>query len=189
MLPKAMNTLTSQLLIASPELENDFFSRSVILVLEHSETNGAAGIVLNKPSEVPLEEIWPELDEEKFVRANELVNIGGPCEGPVVALHSYPECTEVAVLPGVSMAVKSNNLQRLMVQDHSSTRVFSGYSGWAPGQLENEIVEGGWYATEATPSLIFCEQADLWRMACEQYGNGIIASAVGQRIPPDPSMN
>ena len=184
-----MNNLTSQLLIASPELENDFFSRSVILVLEHSKTNGAAGIVLNKPSEVPLEEIWPELDEDQFVRANELVNIGGPCEGPVVALHSCPECTEVPVLPGVSMAVKSNNLQRLMIQDHTSTRVFSGYSGWAPGQLETEIVEGGWYATEATPSLIFCDQADLWRKACEQYGNAIIASAVGPRIPTDPSTN
>ena len=184
-----MNTLTSQLLIASPELENDFFSRSVVLVLEHSESAGAAGIVLNKPSEVPLEEIWPALDEEQFSRANELVNIGGPCEGPVVALHSCPECNEVSVLPGVSMAVKQNNLQRLMAQDHSSMRVFSGYSGWAPGQLENEIVDGGWYATEASPSLIFCDQAELWRKACEQYGNGIIASAVGRRIPADPSTN
>ena len=184
-----MNTFTSQLLIASPELENDFFSKSVILVLEHSETSGAAGIVLNKPSEVPLEEIWPELDEEQFVRASELVNIGGPCEGPVVALHSCPECTEVSVLPGVSMAVKSNNLQRLMAQDHSSARVFSGYSGWAPGQLESEIMDGGWYATEATPSLIFCDQAELWRRACQQYGDRIIATAVGQRIPKDPSTN
>ena len=184
-----MNTLTSQLLIASPELENDFFSRSVVLVLEHSENNGAAGIVLNKPSEVPLEEIWPELDEEQFVRASELVNIGGPCEGPVVALHSCVECNEVSVLPGVSMAVKSNNLQRLMVQGHSSTRVFSGYSGWAPGQLESEIVAGGWYATKATSSLIFCDQADLWRKACEQFGNGIIASVVGQRLPEDPATN
>ena len=184
-----MSTLTSQLLIASPELENDFFSKSVVLVLEHSETNGAAGIVLNKPSEVPLEEIWPEIDEEQFARANEMVHIGGPCEGPVVALHSCPECTEVAVLPGVAMAVKSNNLQRLMTLDHSSTRVFSGYSGWAPGQLESEIGAGGWYSTEASPSLIFGEHTELWRRACEQYGNQILASAIRQKISSDPSIN
>ena len=184
-----MSTLTSQLLIASPELENDFFSKSVVLVLEHSKTNGAAGIVLNKPSEVPLEEIWPELDEEQFVRANELVNIGGPCEGPVVALHSCPVCTEVAVLPGVSMSVKSNNLHQLMVQDHTSTLVFSGYSGWAPGQLESEIGAGGWYATEASPSLIFGEQDELWQRACEQYGNQIISTVVGHELPSDPTVN
>ena len=183
-----MSTFTSQLLIAAPELENDFFSKSVVLVLEHSKTTGAAGIVLNKPSEVPLEEIWPELDEQEFVRANELVNIGGPCDGPVVALHSCPECTEVSVLPGVSMAVQSNNLHRLMAQDHVSTRVFSGYSGWAPGQLESEIGAGGWYATEASPALIFGELSDIWRRACEQYGNQIIAS-VCKNIPSDPSDN
>ena len=186
---KTMSILTNHLLIASPELENDFFAQSVVLVLEHSETNGAAGIVLNKPSEVPLEKIWPELDEDEFVRANELVHIGGPCDGPVVALHSCPECSEVAVLPGVAMAVKSNNLHRLMAQDHASTRVFSGYAGWAPGQLETEIRAGGWYATEASPSLIFGDQTDLWRRACEQYGNEIISSAVGQRIPSDPLVN
>ena len=184
-----MSTLTSHLLIASPELENDFFSKSVVLVLEHSETTGAAGIVLNKPSEVQLEEIWPELDEEQFVRSNELVNIGGPCEGPVVALHTCPDCTEVSVLPGVSMAVKSNNLHRLMAQDHTNTLVFSGYAGWAPGQLESEINAGGWYSTKASPSLIFGEQTDLWRRACEQYGNQIISTATGQRIPADPSVN
>jgi len=145
--PSYLLILTNHLLIASPELDNDFFAQSVVLVLEHSETNGAAGIVLNKPSEVPLEKIWPELDEDEFVRANELVHIGGPCDGPVVALHSCPECSEVAVLPGVAMAVKSNNLHRLMAQ------------------------------------------TDLWRRACEQYGNEIISSAVGQRIPSDPLVN
>jgi len=75
------------------------------------------------------------------------------------------------------------------VPRHASTRVFSGYAGWAPGQLETEIRAGGWYATEASPSLIFGDQTDLWRRACEQYGNEIISSAVGQRIPSDPLVN
>ena len=182
-----MTTLTSHLLIASRELENDFFSQAVILVLEHHE-QGAAGIVLNKPSEVPLEDVWPELDEAEFSRENELVNIGGPCEGPVVALHTCVECSEAPVLPGVEMAVKQDNLRRLM-KTRSDVRLFSGYSGWAPGQLENEIELGGWYSTKASSSLIFSDPADLWRQACEQYGNGILSKAIGGRAFSNASMN
>jgi len=181
-------TLTNHLLIASRGLENDFFSQAVILVLEHHLDRGAAGIVLNKPSAVPVETVWPELDETEFCRENELVNIGGPCEGPVVALHTCTECNEVSVLPGVGMAVKQDNLRRLM-QTESDVRLFSGYSGWAPGQLENEIELGGWYSTEASSSLIFSDPSDLWRQACEQYGNGIISAVVGGKVSSNPSMN
>ena len=183
-----MKTLTNQLLIASRGLENDFFARAVILVLEHHEDRGAAGIVLNKPSEVLLEDVYPELDESEFSRESELVNIGGPCDGPVVALHACSECTEVPVLPGVAMAVKQDNLCRLMQSD-SSMRLFSGYSGWAPGQLETEIESGVWYATEASSSLIFEDLTDLWQRACDQYGNEVIADAVGSRVPSDLLMN
>ena len=183
-----MTTFTNQLLIASRGLDNDFFSRAVVLVLEHHEHRGAAGIVLNKPSEVPLEEVYPELDETQFCREDELVNIGGPCNGPVVALHSCEECTEVPVLPGVAMAVKQDNLHRLL-QSESRMRLYSGYSGWAPGQLENEIESGVWYATEASSDLIFGDAGDLWQQACDQYGNEIIANAVGARVPSNLLMN
>ena len=183
-----MTTLTNQLLIASRGLENDFFTRAVVLVLEHHEHRGAAGIVLNKPSEVSLEEVYPELDESEFSRENELVNIGGPCDGPVVALHTCAECTEVPVLPGVAMAVKQDNLCRLMQSD-SSMRLFSGYSGWAPGQLETEIESGVWYSTEASSSLIFGDSTDLWEQACAQYGNEVITDAVGLKVPCDLLMN
>ena len=183
-----MTTLTNQLLIASRELKNDFFTKAVVLVLAHHEHRGAAGIVLNKPSEVSLKEVYPELDESEFSRENELVNIGGPCDGPVVALHTCAECTEVSVLPGVAMSVKQDNLCRLMQSD-SSMRLFSGYSGWAPGQLETEIESGVWYATEANSSLIFKDLTDLWQRACDQYGNEVIADAVGSRVPSDLLMN
>lgn len=183
-----MISLTSRLLIASPELENDFFSESVIFILEHSESKGAAGIVLNKPSDVPLERMLPEMDDEPIVQENELMNIGGPCEGPVVALHSCVECVEVPLLPGVGMAVKPNNLKRL-IQSESDVRMFSGYSGWAPGQLETEIKSGGWYSTEASAALIFGDPMDLWRRACEQYGNEIISDLVEGQLPSNPMVN
>ncbi len=183
-----MNSLTSKLLIASPELQNDFFSRSVVFVLEHSEGKGATGVVLNKPSNVPLEKMMPELDETPAGDVNELVNIGGPCTGPVLALHSCTECSELSLLPGVAMVVKPNNLERLL-RSQSSVRMFSGYSGWAPGQLEDEIRSGGWYATDASSSLIFSDPSELWQQACEQYGNGIISDVVGDLIPCSPMLN
>ena len=86
------------------------------------------------------------------------------------------------------MAVKQDNLRRLM-QTESDVRLFSGYAGWAPGQLENEIELGGWYLTEASSSLIFSDPMELWRQASEQYGNGIISDFVGRRVSNNPSLN
>ena len=86
------------------------------------------------------------------------------------------------------MAVKQDNLRRLM-QTESDVRLFSGYSGWAPGQLENEIERGGWYSTEASSSLIFGDPMDRWRQACEQFGNGIISDVVGKQVSNNPSLN
>lgn len=184
-----MSSLAGQLLIASMDLTNDFFAKAVVLVLEHSDADGATGIALNKPSDVLLNEIWPELAKEQFGRSDELMNIGGPCDGPVIALHSCNDYAETRLLPGVSMAVKSNNLLHLVARTDSNVRMFTGYSGWVPGQLENEIKEGAWYATEASSSLVFCDQAELWRRACKQFGNKIIAPVAGDQIPIDPSLN
>ena len=183
-----MESLTGNLLIASTELVNDFFAQSVVLLLEHSE-NGSAGIVLNKPSDVSTETIWPELPNESADVAPPTIHVGGPCEGPVVALHSNPLLTEVPLLPGVALSVKAESIKDLIQQSHQQVRLYSGYAGWSPGQLENEVERGGWYLTRATSELIFIDPFDLWRRACDKFGENILAPVTGKRVPMDPSLN
>jgi putative transcriptional regulator len=183
-----MDSLAGNLLIASTELVNDFFAQSVVLVLQHSD-EGAAGIVLNKPSDVSIQKIWPEITDENEKRVLKCVNIGGPCEGPVVAIHSSLELTEVPLLPGVALSVKSENVKRLLGQSYQPVRLYSGYAGWSAGQLESEIDRGGWYSTQANSELVFTDPFDLWRSACDEFGEKIIAPVIGARIPDDPSWN
>lgn len=183
-----MNLSPGNLLIASTELVNDFFAQSVVLLLQHSES-GAAGIVLNKPSEISIDTIWPELAQDSIAPSALTINIGGPCEGPVVALHSSPELTEVAVLPGVALAVQAEAIKSLIQQSHQQVRLYSGYAGWSPGQLENEVERGGWYSTRATSELVFMDPFDVWRRACDKFGENILAPVTGKQLPPDPSLN
>jgi putative transcriptional regulator len=183
-----MESLAGQFLVASTELNNDFFAQTLVLVLQHSE-QGAAGIALNKQSESPISDIWPQLIDLHPDFSKELVRVGGPCEGPIVAIHDCVEFTEVPLLPGVAMSVQPENLERLVARGIGQIRVFSGYSGWGPGQLEKEVERGGWYSIRATADLVYEEPAEQWRRACDLFGTEIIAPIAGNVFPTDPSLN
>ena len=182
-----MDTMAGQLLIAAPGMIDDYFSDTVVLVFQHSE-EGAAGVILNKPSDVQLATVWDDLDPEN-VHASDLINIGGPCEGPLLALHNSLALAEVPVIPGVALTVSIENLRKLVRQNHQSVRLFSGYAGWAPEQLDAEIEQGGWYSIPARPHFVFDDSTDLWQQACAKFGDEIITSVVGPRVPSDPSVN
>ena len=183
-----MKSLAGQFLVASTELNNDFFAQTLILVLQHSD-EAAAGIALNKQSDLPISEIWPQLLDQQPEISSELIRIGGPCEGPIVAIHDQVEFTEAPLLPGVAMSVKPDNLERLVASGRPQVRIFSGYSGWGPGHLADEIQRGGWYSLPATAGLVFEEPAEQWRRACDLFGAEIIAPVSGNRVPSDPSLN
>lgn len=183
-----MNSLAGQLLIAAPEMSDDYFANSVVLVFQHSD-EGAAGVVLNKPSDVRVDAVWSELNDPQSPPAEDVINIGGPCEGPIIAIHNSLAFAEVSVIPGVALTVGIDNLRKLMRQTQQTVRLFSGYSGWSPLQLESEIHRGGWYSIPARPKFIFGESVDMWRNACGQFGDQIIKGVAGQNVPSDPTMN
>jgi putative transcriptional regulator len=173
------DSLRGQLLIASPGLA-DFFRRSVILVLEHTE-EGAMGVVLNRPSEATVAEAVPVLAE--LAEDEDLVRIGGPvAPNAVVALGEFEDPSEAGRAVTGPLGVLdpdrgSDSLRRL--------RVYAGYAGWGPGQLDSELEQDAWIVELADPEDPFLE-GDLWPVVLGRKGGEYALLAT---MPADPSQN
>jgi len=156
-----MTTLQSHLLIANPDLTEPF-NRSVVLIVRHN-SDGALGLILNHRSGSLLQESWEKLSDVPCHR-QAAIFLGGPCEGPLVALHTQEFLVEMEVMPGLYFCAGKEKLETLASQnDDDSVKFFGGYSGWSPGQLENEIAEGSWSIMPATIDQVFAPEDDLWQ--------------------------
>lgn len=181
-----MDSLRGQLLIASPALQDPSFHRTVVLVTEHTD-EGAMGLVLNRPADTAVEEVAPELT--LLVDGDEPVYVGGPVgEEAVIVLAEFEDPSEAAapvmgalgfVPAGADEADLSERLLR--------ARVFAGYAGWGPGQLDGEIEEEAWIIEPAAVDDAFAPDAEhLWAAVLTRKGAEYALLAT---MPPDPSVN
>ncbi len=183
-----MNTLQAHLLIGSPELAEPF-GQSVILLVQHSD-DGALGLILNRRLKVLLKENWSKLSSVPCHR-DDSIFLGGPCEGPLVALHTHEFLSEIEVMPGLYFCAGKDKLERLAAQQGGPPiKFFAGYSGWAPGQLESELARGSWSVMPAHAEHVFAHEDELWKRATRQ----VTAAAWRQMLhikhaPVDPSFN
>jgi putative transcriptional regulator len=172
-------SLRGQLLIASPSLY-DYFRRTVVLMIEHTP-DGAMGVVLNRESETPAAEAVPQL--AAFVDDGELVRIGGPvAPQSVVAIGEFDDIAEaglqvVGPVGTLDPGAENSSLLRL--------RVFAGYAGWAPGQLDAELEQEAWVVVPAEPQDAFAD-GDIWSEALRRKGG---AYRLLSTMPDDPSQN
>ncbi|MFJ9377869.1 MULTISPECIES: YqgE/AlgH family protein [unclassified Streptomyces] len=187
-----VSSLTGRLLVATPALADPNFDRAVVLLLDHDE-EGSLGVVLNRPTPVDVGDIlegWADLAGEPGV-----VFQGGP-----VQLDS---ALGVAVIPGgatgestplgwrrVHGAIGLVDLEappELLASALGSLRIFAGYAGWGPGQLENELVEGAWYVVESEPGDVSSPSPErLWREVLRRQRSELAMVAT---YPDDPSLN
>jgi putative transcriptional regulator len=175
-----VDSLQGRLLIASPSLFDPNFRRTVVLIVEHSE-EGAAGLVLNRPSETRVTDAVPELDST--AADEEWVYLGGPVEpGAVVVLAELDDPDEAAIrvvgdIGFVSVDDEPDSARR--------RRVFAGYAGWGGGQLEEELEREDWLVEEPRPDDVF-SVGDLWGDVLRRKG-GVFELVA--RMPDDPSLN
>ena len=173
------DSLRGQLLIAAPSLF-DYFRRSVVLVLEHSD-EGAMGVVLNRESETRVVEGVPAL--ASLAEPEELVRIGGPVSPQsVVALGDFEDVAEagthvVGSLGTLDPDARNESLRRV--------RVYAGYAGWAAGQLDGELEQEAWLVLPADPADPFAD-GDIWSDALRRKGGNYRLLAT---MPSDPSLN
>jgi putative transcriptional regulator len=157
----------------------DFFRRSVVLMVEHNE-QGAFGLVLNQPSDATVGEAVPELAD--LIGPEHVLHIGGPVQpGAVTAVgeHADPEASTKLVVGTVGMVDLDEP------PDLSRVRVFAGYAGWGPGQLDEELDAEAWIVEGAHPDDPFNDE-DLWATVLSRKGGEFVLLA---RMPADPSVN
>jgi putative transcriptional regulator len=183
-----MLSLSGKLLAASPRLGDPNFARAVILIVQHGQ-EGALGIVLNRPSAHRVDEVWRQVGGGQCA-IDQPLGIGGPVEGPLVAVHGDAELSEREILPGVYFASQRTALECLIEHPTAPVRLFSGYSGWGEGQLESEVREGAWLTAPATAEQVFFEGDDLWKDVVTSI-SGEILHARGdiRHVPPEPWHN
>jgi len=157
--------LTNQFLIAMPGMEDDNFSRAVVYLCEHN-TNGALGLVINRPTDITLKSLFAkvELTLDRDELAGQPVFFGGPVQterGFVLHEKSGAEgslYTSTLSIPGGSLEMTtSKDVLEAMANGAGPRRVLItlGYSGWSAGQLEEEIGRNGWLTVDADPAVIF----------------------------------
>lgn len=175
------------LLVATPPLIDPHFDRTVVYMLEHTDT-GAVGVVLNRPlDEEPPDQLasWT-----RHLSPPRHLFQGGPVElDALIALARLERPVEsawsevVGGLGSIDLTLDPEEVAAGVV----SLRVFRGYSGWGPGQLDDELAEGSWMVFDSAPDDVFNPHpVDLWREVVRRQGGRVawIANA-----PDDLSSN
>jgi len=179
--------LKGRLLVATPNLSDPNFFRTVVLIIEHGD-DGALGVVLNRPSELEVAEplpAWAEVAAQPPV-----VFVGGPVSPSsaiCLARVGTADGDGWEPLVGSVGAVDLNLDPDETTPRPQEVRVFAGYAGWGPRQLEAEILSGGWFVVDAEPGDALVQVPDdLWSAVLRRQPGRL---AMFAHYPPDPTMN
>ncbi len=166
----SVDSLAGTFLVATPVIGGDIFWQSVVLLLEHDES-GAVGVILNAQTDAAIDEHLPGVGLVASDPAN--VFIGGPVQ---------PDVAVILVRSFGADFLRPSALGDIGIVDHDDLpddivdlRVFAGYAGWDPGQLEAELAQGAWWVVPA-------DRADVFTGDPETMWDRVVAAAPG-RIP------
>jgi len=159
----AQEPARTMLLVAKPGLPDPNFGESVVLVTENGNAN-AVGVIINRATDRSLASILPG---ERFNRFTEPIFFGGPVASTGLFAMFRAEKNPgdaVRLLPGVFLALTPGTVDDLVTRPPGTIRFFAGYSGWAPGQLDSEVLRGDWYVLDADSRTVFRkDMKNLWQ--------------------------
>jgi putative transcriptional regulator len=168
--PPSHQSLTGQLLIASPDMRDPRFDHAVVLVVKH-DRDGALGIVINKPvGERPLAELLAALGETREGDAKVPLFVGGPVQlDAMLVLHSaeYHVSGTLAVDGHVAVTGDPQILRDMAAKAGPQKSLLCfGYAGWAAGQLDGEMERNVWFTAPEDPALVFdADRNKVWDLA------------------------
>lgn len=161
---------TAIVLVAKPGLADPDFRHTVVLVT-HTPRGETVGVVLNRPTRERLAEVAPKFANAQSYR--EPLYRGGPVlPSVIVALFRSPSPPDEAafeVLPGAYLTLHPGIIEDLLERPDGDFRLFAGFCGWAPGQLEREIARDSWYVFPARENVLFRDDpSQLWQELVEK---------------------
>jgi putative transcriptional regulator len=185
---------TGQLLAATPMLGDVNFRRTIVLVVEDDPEEGTLGVVLNRPSEIPVRQVlepWTDL-----VTGPSVLFQGGPVSPDSALALALPRGESEPIgwrsLAGSELMSRVGLVDlgappELLADGIASLRVFAGYAGWGAGQLEAEIEVGAWLVLDGLPEDAFADEPDrLYPSVLRRQGGEM---ALLSTYPDDPVLN
>lgn len=183
-----MDSLQGHLLVASPDLRDPNFHHTVVLLVQHND-DGALGLVLNRPLDVRLRQVWNRVNKKPCER-DDRIFLGGPCEGALMALHEDPSLADLGAGDGLFFSTDKELLEQLASDVARRVKFFAGYAGWSGGQLEAELAERAWIPLPAKPDHVFEAEDELWARAMRDVSGRKVLDILGIRdVPPDLRVN
>jgi len=186
--------LSGRLLVATPQLGDPNFRRTVVLIVEDDPDEGTLGVVLNRPTEVPLDQVlepWTPL-----ASGPQVVFRGGPISPSSALALALVQGSDEPVgwrsLDGTPLMSRIGLVDlgappELLAGGITSMRVFAGYAGWGAGQLRDEIADGAWFLLPGDPADAFAaDPARLWQAVLRRQGGDLAMVAT---FPDDPAWN
>lgn len=185
------NTLKPQqgdLLLSEPTMNDFYFGRSVVLLIDHSEAEGSFGIIMNKPLNVRLKEIV-----DVFEDFDAPVYLGGPvAENQIFFMHTLGDIVPdtCKVMDGLYWGGDTDTLNELIAQGictQKNVRFFLGYSGWEAGQLADELARNSWIVSKTNGKTLLTTPTDqMWKTYVSHMGKEY---EMWSRFPKNPEDN
>lgn len=183
------DSTAGRLLVASPAIADGIFDQSVIFMLHH-DPFGALGVIINRPSELAIEDLLPRWSDLLFEPS--VIFEGGPVEpaGFIGVAQVSGEFLSELVTPIGPSNLATVDLEgdpALASVGMDRLRIFRGYAGWSPGQLDGELSNGGWFNVDA-------DAGDLWSADPTTLYQRVLRRQTGDlrffaNAPQDPTVN
>ena len=183
--------LSGTVLVASPRLSHTPMAEAVVLVIQDSE-QGVFGVRLNDTATSQQASEFHEFTQLPSTR--DALMIGGPLNGPVMALHQNEDLAEVELRDGVFVSCSQDALQ-MLVEDEanaadshslisvegspSNYRIVVGVAGWQTPQIHAEIDAALWYPIQCDADIVFESTENMWGKALRRYGNDVAYDVTG----------
>jgi putative transcriptional regulator len=177
-------SLAPTLLLSMPQLVDPNFARAVVLLCEHTP-EGAFGLVVNRPSGTDAFDAV-ELVPPPSRNSGLSLWVGGPVEpqrGWILLGEEPADLGALRVVDGVYLSTSPDLLRHLIETGAGRTRVLTGYAGWGPGQLDDELAASAWLTSDVEPDLIFDTPPDrMWEEAIRRLGADPALLQVGHGV-------
>ncbi|MGH8675748.1 MAG: YqgE/AlgH family protein [Burkholderiales bacterium] len=170
-------------LVAKPGLVDPNFRQTVVLVTQ-AQDYSTVGVIINRPTNLRLDRFLR--DDSPSARYRDALFFGGPVMPQVIVAlfrsDSAPEAPAFHVLKGLYLSLHPENLRRLLESSSARYRLYAGFSGWAPQQLQSEIQREGWYVLPADADTIFRKNMEgVWQELVQRAEKRPIAWTVDPR--------
>lgn len=177
-------TLEGRLLVSKPALHDDSFNGTITLLVEHDQ-GGAIGLILNRPTELVMADAFSEWGS--MAPDGEPIFSGGPVEAGSMVVLADGSFDDGELALGLRSLDLEEQVPLVQADGVERIRVFAGYAGWGPDQLEGELAVGAWWLVDGTKDDVFqLDPSKLWADVLRRNGGEMARFA---HYPRDPSSN